>query len=322
MAEDYWKRLQTGLGRNANAMIGLGSGLLSANNFASGLAAGGQGFIQGAEQDDAWATQQKAEADRLKSINATAEYLRRSGDQRLVELAGMVDSGALSGADAFKAAWEYQNQDAPEPFTLGAGEVRYDASGNIIAQGLDPASAVKPTSSMQEYQFAQSQGYAGTFQEYETAMKQAGATNIDFNQNQGVAAGFADRMAAANAVLDDPGITGAQTDPVQGAVSGVPVVGNYLTSQERQMAEQAQRDFVNAILRRESGAAIAPSEFDNATRQYFPQPGDTPAVIEQKRRNREIAIQGVARAAGPAYAAPPVATGGGIVDYTTYFGGQ
>jgi len=37
------------------------------------------------------------------------------------------------------------------------------------------------------------------------------------------------------------------------------------------------------VLRKESGAAIAASEFDNAEKQYFPQPGDSDQVISQKR---------------------------------------
>ena len=77
--------------------------------------------------------------------------------------------------------------------------------------------------------------------------------------------------------------------------------GNYLVSENFQLAEQAQRDFINASLRRESGAAIAPSEFESARRQYFPQPGDSPAVLAQKARNRATQIEGIRAAAGPAY---------------------
>lgn len=59
-------------------------------------------------------------------------------------------------------------------------------------------------------------------------------------------------------------------------------------SDEYKQIEQAQRDFLNATLRRESGAAIAESEFKNAQLQYFPQPGDTPEVVKQKQKNREM----------------------------------
>ena len=55
--------------------------------------------------------------------------------------------------------------------------------------------------------------------------------------------------------------------------------------------EQAQRDFINAVLRRESGAVIGEQEFENARLQYFPQPGDTPKVVEQKQKNREMQFE-------------------------------
>jgi hypothetical protein len=71
------------------------------------------------------------------------------------------------------------------------------------------------------------------------------------------------------------------------------MIGNAAMSSESQRAEQAQRDFVNAVLRRESGAVISPSEFANAQKQYFPQPNDKPETLAQKARNRKIAIEGL-----------------------------
>lgn len=70
-------------------------------------------------------------------------------------------------------------------------------------------------------------------------------------------------------------------------------IWNASQSADQQSVEQAQRDFVNAVLRRESGAVISPQEFNNARQQYFPQPGDEPQVIEQKARNRALAVQGI-----------------------------
>lgn len=75
--------------------------------------------------------------------------------------------------------------------------------------------------------------------------------------------------------------------------------GNLFMSSEQRRVDQAQRDFVNAVLRQESGAVINPDEFANAKKQYFPQPGDDPETIEQKRANRSLAIQGFARMSGP-----------------------
>ena len=65
-----------------------------------------------------------------------------------------------------------------------------------------------------------------------------------------------------------------------------------------QSAATAMRDFINAALRRESGAAISASEYDSAIQNYFPQPGESPEVTAQKRKNREIVISGMREAGG------------------------
>lgn len=91
-----------------------------------------------------------------------------------------------------------------------------------------------------------------------------------------------------------------------GGLPGVSYVANKAMSPETQQAAQAQRDFVTAILRKESGAAISASEFDNARKQYFDQPGDSPQVKAQKAQNRQTAIQGIQAAAGPLANQPQV----------------
>lgn len=68
------------------------------------------------------------------------------------------------------------------------------------------------------------------------------------------------------------------------------IVNKLSTPQERQYA-QAVRDFVNATLRKESGAAIGMNEFRNAQKQYFPMPGDDPKTIAQKALNRRITMK-------------------------------
>jgi hypothetical protein len=75
-------------------------------------------------------------------------------------------------------------------------------------------------------------------------------------------------------------------------------LGGIGKSNEIKQQEQAERNFINAILRRESGAAISPSEFESAAIQYFPQPGDSTEVLAQKKANRQVAIQGFSVAAG------------------------
>jgi hypothetical protein len=115
------------------------------------------------------------------------------------------------------------------------------------------------------------------------------------NESQAKAAGFADRISEANPILDTaPQSVGASI------LSGLPG-GNFGLDPNQQMFFQAERNFINAVLRRESGAVISDPEFDNARKQYIPQPGDSAQVLEQKRRNRETVLRSIGRDAGPSY---------------------
>lgn len=125
------------------------------------------------------------------------------------------------------------------------------------------------------------------------------------NETQSKDSGFANRMFRAEGVLRDPKVEAAAQDVMQNLAGKMPgMAGNYLTSADYQKFDQAKRDFVNAVLRRESGAAISSSEFDNATKQYFPQPGDKPERLAEKRKNRQDAIAGVAGGGGQSYKPP------------------
>lgn len=113
---------------------------------------------------------------------------------------------------------------------------------------------------------------------------------------------YADRMTAANGILDELGTAG--TGLWDQAASNIPLIGNSMVSPEFQRFDQAKRDFINAQLRRESGAAIGQSEFENADKQYFPQRGDSPEVLAQKARNRKTVVEGMIRDAGSTYSRP------------------
>jgi hypothetical protein len=122
------------------------------------------------------------------------------------------------------------------------------------------------------------------------------------NDVQAKALLFGSRMKQADKILTDLAAKGTyRPSIVKGAAEGVPLVGSALgatanalvASPQQQQVEQAQRDFVNAVLRRESGAVISAPEFDNASKQYFPKVGDSPEVIAQKAANRKLATKGL-----------------------------
>lgn len=123
----------------------------------------------------------------------------------------------------------------------------------------------------------------------------------DLTDAQAKANLFGSRMAEADKIITglhgkyNPAAVNAKIAagdlPVIGGLAGMAT--NLALNENDQLVEQAQRDFLNAVLRRESGAVIGPSEFESAKKQYFPQPGEPPALVEQKARNRRLAIEGL-----------------------------
>jgi hypothetical protein len=130
---------------------------------------------------------------------------------------------------------------------------------------------------------------------------------VKLTEGQGKAFMFGNRAAEADRIITD--LTGKYSPTALAAKSGAGKVwgvggalemgANAMLGESEQKAEQAQRDFINAVLRQESGAVIADSEFDNAKKQYFPQPGDSAQVIKQKAANRLRAIEGFRVVSGP-----------------------
>ena len=82
-------------------------------------------------------------------------------------------------------------------------------------------------------------------------------------------------------------------------MQSTPIVGNYITPEKQQEYNQYKRNFISAVLRKESGAAISNTEFANEDAKYFPQPGDSQSVRQQKSAARDLAIKALQVQAGP-----------------------
>jgi hypothetical protein len=141
-------------------------------------------------------------------------------------------------------------------------------------------------------------------------------------ESQGNATAYGLRMFESDKLLRDLEKSGTTSGGrIKGAVQGtltslVPYLGENMAegagnvmnvlpsvlggpSESQQMYEQAKKNFITAVLRKESGAVIGPSEFATEEKKYFPQAGDSDKVIAQKQRGREIAIQAMKIQAGP-----------------------
>lgn len=118
-------------------------------------------------------------------------------------------------------------------------------------------------------------------------------------QAQYTAAGFASRVVQAKDIIDKN-----QAELIKLSASEQAIqrnLPNFLKSPLMQVQEQAERNFVNSVLRRESGAAISPEEFRSAEKQYFPRPGDSAEVLLQKKQNRDLTANNLINEGGSAY---------------------
>ena len=196
---------------------------------------------------------------------------------------------------------------------------------------------IKPTTEMQNYEYAKSQGYKGTLNDfrnqitpYQQAQLKLDREKFEFEktkaddkpltESQGKAVGFGARAIVANQIatdLENKGVTnvGKTRTVVGGIVGTAPLVGEKLEqgvksafnilpefaggpSAEQQQVDQARRNFISAVLRKESGAVIGPVEYANEERKYFPQLGDDEKTIKQKQEARDLAIEALKAEAG------------------------
>lgn len=135
---------------------------------------------------------------------------------------------------------------------------------------------------------------------------------VDFPSKERSQAGaFATRLDDAESVFQDLAAKGfdrasnkssmqaaAANSNIMGVNVGSIAKGAGLIDPQVLQQDQAERNFVNAVLRKESGAAISQSEFDNAEKQYFPRAGDSDEVKSQKTRNRAVARAALRAEAG------------------------
>ena len=125
-----------------------------------------------------------------------------------------------------------------------------------------------------------------------------GAGSPKLNETESKSLIYFDRANAAEAILNQH--QDQLTDLAQKGASGVPLVGNYLVSDEFQQAQQAGREFLASILRKDTGAAITQQEFDLYGPMFLPMPGDSAAALAQKQESRRVAIDAIQKTLGKA----------------------
>lgn len=244
------------------------------------------------------------------STNKTIKALR---DAKREDLANAVESGMLGASDAAKILFAEKKKQ--EPYKLGAGETLIDpVTLKPIATGAPKDETPAAFKALQLR--AEAAGLKEGTQEYADFMVRAGAQSgmeltvgkdgqVRFStggvgskaltEGQSNAVGFYNRMANAQTAINDLEKEG--TDMYGYLVNQVPLT-NAFQSPSFQRYQRAKLDFITAVLRKESGATIGDTEFAKEDQKYFPQVGDSPQVIEDKRKAREIAVESMKTSAG------------------------
>lgn len=224
---------------------------------------------------------------------------------------------------------------------VGGVLVEVPDEGPVTPLFTPPAKPDKPTSAMQEYEFAKGQGFQGSFLDFQLQQKRAGAAQTTVSYGSPVAGTDAQgnpvffqpsRTGGAPAIIPgvvppkkDNALTEAQAKAAtflsqmrqaEGELARLPKAfdptklttqvetqlasgpTNILTSQAAQRARQAQEQWAESALRFKTGAAATADEVRMNVRTFFPQPGDTPEVIEQKKRARQSLERDLEFAAG------------------------
>lgn len=109
----------------------------------------------------------------LKSgAQESATLFNRNASANLADI-GVAQNAATNASQVALERLKYEQGQLPKPgeaFNLSPGQARYDASGNQIASLPGAAPSITDqygTGSIGEYNFAKSQGYSGTFSQYQ-----------------------------------------------------------------------------------------------------------------------------------------------------------
>lgn len=290
-------------------------GLLTGGNAQQQLALGATGFFNGRKEQ--------------KTRNATLEWLKTNAP----ELGGLMESGAISPGDAVSLAWKARQdamkpQEPKNPFMSAGGQLYNWQTGEWVTPpggGADTEYAKRQQAAQQFGLAPDSPGYQSFILTGKMPREDGGdgKGQPDLKVDEAKSVGFLVRANQSNKAINEHSTEG--TSLWNKTMGGLGSLGNYGLSDNAQSYEQGKRDFINAILRQESGAVISDQEFANADKQYFPQPGDSKQVLDQKAANRQAAIEGLRIRSGPGanaadqYANPQQSPPGGVVDYNDYF---
>lgn len=224
---------------------------------------------------------------------------RKASEAKTLQLIALARQKALDEQNAslanaqianFKSLAEERLRPPPEKWT---GTVDYVGADN------KPVRALRSESGKTQPLGAPPPAVMSPYQEgmLKVAQKRAsGGAAIRLSDAERRSKALYDSAISANAILREQKNLGLG-DKI---ASKIPIAGNYMMSPQYQRMAQAAYQLSEAWLRATSGAVINEDEIRRNALNYFPQPGDTDATVQQKARSRDRVVQSLREMAGRA----------------------
>lgn len=147
------------------ALSGIGLGM-------SQLAAGQPVNLSSAQA----ALQDRMESARMKQALEGSGVMERFTPEQRAILASMPPAAAMQVI----SGEVFRREEPVRPIEVN-GQLVNPMTGEVIGDYRTPDAGPAPTDDMREYEFARSQGYKGSFQDFMVEMRRAGATTINNN---------------------------------------------------------------------------------------------------------------------------------------------
>lgn len=330
-----------------NALTALGLGLLRASrgqlgqgrpSTAQAFGEAGPGALQAYQQ-----TFDKTLADALKGLQVQ-DVLAKRADEKRMRKARETFENRIAGATTMQPTRQgvLDTQSNIDPSLLEGMSAQQvigmaPKTQQVVDQNaadravLDYLRVASPTeyaklvakepralpASVQEYQFAVSQGFKGTFADYQEQMNKSRATNINMPSGEERKAGFlANRVRFGLDQMSqviNKNAPAASPEALPSLVKWMTqsdFLSNSLTSPDRQRIEAAQLDILDAALTLGTGAAYTREQLEGYRKAYFPQLNDDKTTVADKQARLQNLLESAYITAGrsaPTGARPSIA---------------
>jgi hypothetical protein len=203
----------------------------------------------------------------------------------------------------------------PKFENVGGRLVQINGDGTFKEAYAPPDRPPAKPAEIQEYEYAVGQGFKGSLQDWKASQKGGMSLQVDpatgqvnFTQGGGNIKPMTEGQSKdtvysvrAKGALETFEPVAKHLNSYSSAAGGaVPFFGNSLKGTDYQLAEQAGNEFLQAILRKDTGAAITQDEQVLYGRTFLPQPGDSADVMAQKAASRQRAVLAIEAGMPPA----------------------